>query len=337
MVWILATIFGAICSGCFALPMKFTSKWKWENIWGVWAVWTLLILPWVIGFATIPNLLQVYHQASWASLLVVFVFGFMWGFGAITFGMGLYYLGMGLAYSLIVGLNIAVGSLLPLLSMPAPDILKANVLTMVIGVGVIIIGVVINGRSAVLKEKDLAAADSDKPAGRKSLIKGVIICVISGIMNPMLNYAFIYGDKLMQTATMMGVSKTMAANSIWVVALFGGFLVNASYCALLATKNRTWGLHTMQGTRRYYLYALIMGVLWAGSIAVYGMAITNMGKLGPSVGWAIFMSASIFVANMLGIVTGEWKGAAKTTLRIMAAGLIVLLIGICVVGWANTL
>lgn len=80
-----------------------------------------------------------------------------------------------------------------------------------------------------------------------------------------------------------------------------------------------------------------MGVLWASSLAIYGMAIANMGKLGPSIGWAIYNSAAILMANMLGIITGEWKQATKVTLRVMVAGLITLLIGICVVGWANTL
>ena len=80
-----------------------------------------------------------------------------------------------------------------------------------------------------------------------------------------------------------------------------------------------------------------MGILWAGSIEYYGMATANLGKLGPSIGWAVFQSTAIFWANILGILTGEWKGVSKKALRIMAVGLLILLAGICIVGFSATL
>ena len=80
-----------------------------------------------------------------------------------------------------------------------------------------------------------------------------------------------------------------------------------------------------------------MGILWIGGIALFGMATANLGKLGPSIGWAIYSAVCIFTANILGILTGEWKGARRKTILVMTAGLVVLFGGICIVGWANSL
>jgi len=59
---------------------------------------------------------------------------------------------------------------------------------------------------------------------------------IAGVTAPMLNYAFIYGNKLRAAAESLGASKTLAPNSIWTITLFGGFFVNLLYCLFLLKK-----------------------------------------------------------------------------------------------------
>lgn len=338
MFWIVLAMIGGVCTGSFGLPMKFTVKWKWENTWSMWTIWTLLVMPWIIAFLSVPNLFGVYGRSSWGALAPVFLFGCIWGFSAIAFGMGIDYLGLALGYSLMMGLIISVGSLLPLITMHPEEILKPSGLVIIGGIIVIVTGVILNGWSAVIKENDLArSASPDKPGQKRSFRKGVMICVVAGITAPMLNYAFIYGDKLRATAESLGASKTFAPNSIWTIALLGGFFVNILYCLYLVNRNRVWHLFRAEGTKPYYLYTLIMGVFWAGSIAVFGMATVNLGDLGPSIGWAIFNAVGIAWANVLGILTGEWKGVSRKGLQIMVTGLAVVLCGICALGWANTL
>jgi len=332
---ILAAIAG-MSNGSFGLPMKFTTKWKWENTWSMWSVWTLLVVPWVIGFISVPNLLRVYSEARWGALFWVFLFGFIWGFSAVAFGTGLDYLGLGLGYSLMMGLIISVGAILPLVTEHPESILKLNGLAIIAGVVVIIVGVVLNAWSAVMKEKDLVDSTAeDKHVEKKSLLKGLIICTVAGVTAPALNYVFIYGEQLRATAERLGASETLASISIWPIALFAGFLVNIIYCTWLVNKNKVWGRYGEKGTGLYYLYTLIMGILWAGSTAIYGMAAANLGKLGPSIGWAILLGTAILWANVLGIFTGEWKGVGKKSLWVMTVGLVVLLGGICIVGWAK--
>lgn len=74
-----------------------------------------------------------------------------------------------------------------------------------------------------------------------------------------------------------------------------------------------------------------MGLLWAGSIIIYGMGAANLGRLGASIGWAAFNATGIFCANVLGVATHEWKGVGRKGRLVMVSGLAVLLIGIFLV------
>jgi hypothetical protein len=78
-----------------------------------------------------------------------------------------------------------------------------------------------------------------------------------------------------------------------------------------------------------------MGIAWMAGMAAYGAGAISLGKLGTSVGWVLFMASMIIVANVLGALTGEWKGSSARSLGIMAAGVIVLMIALVVVGMAG--
>jgi len=332
------TAFAGVCTGSFGLPMKLNKKWKWENTWGVYAIWVLLIVPWVIAFFTVPNLFQAYGQVGKKVLFLVVVFGSCWGVGQIAFGKGLDYLGIGLGFSLQIGLIIAVGSLLPLFLENADVILKKEGLAIIGGVLVILISLAISGFAAAMKEKDLAVSqqDHDQPEEKKTFRKGFLICITAGLLCPGLNYAYLYGTPLTKMAETLGASKAVAANAVLPLCLFGPFFINLGYAIRLLKKNKTWALYYPRTNRVYFLYTLIMGV-WTVGVALFGIAAANMGDLGSSIGWAIINSASIFWANVLGLLTGEWKGTTRKTLTVMIVGLAVLLAGICIVGWANTL
>jgi hypothetical protein len=78
-----------------------------------------------------------------------------------------------------------------------------------------------------------------------------------------------------------------------------------------------------------------MGIDWMAGMAAYGAGALSLGKLGTSMGWILFMTSMIIVANISGALTGEWKGSSARTLGIMAAGVATLMIGIIVVGMAG--
>jgi L-rhamnose-H+ transport protein len=65
VVWGLAVVvLAGLLQGSFAAPMKRMSAWRWENSWLLFALSGLIIFPWIITFATVPNVLGVYSGVS---------------------------------------------------------------------------------------------------------------------------------------------------------------------------------------------------------------------------------------------------------------------------------
>src|SRR6266849_3693013 len=53
-----------ILQGSFAAPMKRMPGWRWENSWLIFSLSGLIVFPWIINFATVPNVISVYSGAS---------------------------------------------------------------------------------------------------------------------------------------------------------------------------------------------------------------------------------------------------------------------------------
>src|ERR1700722_20575362 len=100
--------------GIFALPMKYVRQWRWENTWLMYCFWSLLILPWGLAFLTVPHLLDVIGGVSTRALVLPFVFGFGWGIACVLLGLGLKLVGLALGTAIVLGLNNALGAILPL-------------------------------------------------------------------------------------------------------------------------------------------------------------------------------------------------------------------------------
>ena len=64
-----------------------------------------------------------------------------------------------------------------------------------------------------------------------------------------------------------------------------------------------------------------MGVLWGGSIFLYGAATPLLGDIGPSVGWPLSLAVGLLVANLMGLLLREWRNAGKAAKRRMIGGI----------------
>lgn len=112
---ILLIALGSIGAASFYVPFKKVKSWAWESYWIVQGLFAWIIIPWIFAFIFIPEgeLMPIVHEApSDAKLMAVF-FGFLWGFGGLTFGLSLRYLGVALGQSIALGLCAAFGTLLP--------------------------------------------------------------------------------------------------------------------------------------------------------------------------------------------------------------------------------
>src|SRR5260370_6531838 len=131
---------------------------------------------------------------------------------------------------------------------------------------------------------------------------------------------------------MVGDGLVNAGEGGWAVGLAGRLLINAAYSLWLLGKNRTWALFCSAPTD--FLRSSLMGVLWMGAFALYGMSAAYLGALGTSVGWGLLQIFMIMTATMAGVLTGEWKDACLPARVLLASGIagLTVAIGLLAVG-----
>ena len=325
----LAVIVGGLLHGSFATPMKRMQKrWRWENIWLLYSVAALAILPAVLAILTVPSLAGVYRTTPLSTSLLVAAFGLGWGIGSVLFGQAISRIGMALGFAIILGITSTLGSLLPLIVMNPQEVWTAKGRTLMVGLLIAIVGIVICSAAGAWRDRETRRVQAVAAGGR--FLTGLLISIASGITSPMLNFGFAYGEPLRDAAKAMGARGGLAANAVWAPALLAGFLVNGGYASYLLSKNRTWRLYT-EGSASHWLGGCLMAVLWFGGISIYGVGAADMGRLGAVVGWPVFMATVIIFANVLGFIMGEWRCAPAKVCLLEWLGIAFLVVAILVV------
>ena len=104
---------GGIFNGAFALPMKYSRGWKWENTWGLFTLLSLIVVPLLLVSVFVPNVMQVYHGLPWRALLPPLIFGLLWGTAQVTFGLSIQAASVAMALAIVFGTCTLFGSLIP--------------------------------------------------------------------------------------------------------------------------------------------------------------------------------------------------------------------------------
>src|SRR6188472_2736596 len=113
---ILGVIFhfiGGFASGSFYIPYKKVKGWAWESYWIVGGLFSWLIVPPLAAWLTIPNFFEIIRHTDAGAIGLTYLFGVLWGIGGLTYGLGVRYLGVSLGSSIILGLCMVFGSLIP--------------------------------------------------------------------------------------------------------------------------------------------------------------------------------------------------------------------------------
>jgi L-rhamnose-H+ transport protein len=331
VAWVLA---GGVLNASFILPMKRMKAWRWENIWLPYSVVAMVIVPWMLAMATVPSLARVYHATSWPVLIKVSLFGLGWGIGSTLFGVGVTRVGMALGYALILGITASLGSLLPLAVLDPTRLLTRQGYMLMAGTALVICGLALLSIAGQRRERETSVVASGMATSRFGL--GLLVCILSGIFSAMLNFSFIFGGELRERSAVLGASTAASASAIWCLALSAGFLANAGYCVYLLKKNRTWHLFSEPAVPLvYWGGAILMGVTWLGGIAAYGVGAALLGTLGGIVGWPVLMAMTVVGANVLGAMTGEWRGVSRLSRSYWWAGVACLLLAVYVIAMGS--
>jgi L-rhamnose-H+ transport protein len=325
---LLLTLIAGLCSGNCMLPMKFAKCWPWENIWLIFTVVSLLFLPWTLAFVLVHDVGSVYAALPASAFAAPFGFGAGWGIAQLLFGLSIARLGLALGYAIIVGLGALLGTLVPLFVKNREVLGTGRGALILSGVAIMLLGLAFSARAGKAREGSAA-----RPAGG-TYAAALGIAVLCGLMAPMLNYAFAFGQSIADEAVRQGASPQAAGYAIWPIALLGGLIPNAGYSFWMLSRNGTWKRY--RGPWRPDVwFGCLMGVLWMAAFAIYGVSSVYLGPLGTSVGWALFQIFMIMTANLSGVLTGEWNGAPAPARRGMWTGLSLLAVATVVIACGN--
>src|SRR3954470_14725753 len=156
-IGILLHAIGGFAAGSFYSPLKKVRGWSWESAWLMMGLAAWLVAPWFAAWRTTPELTQVVHESLSRQLhavaLAVF-FGFIWGFGNLTYGMANRYLGIALGGSIAVGFCMVFGTLIPpIYDGTAGQLLKtASGLAILAGIAMCIFGIALCGLAGRRRE-----------------------------------------------------------------------------------------------------------------------------------------------------------------------------------------
>lgn len=315
----------------FTLPMKFTRNWAWENIWAAWSLWALLVLPALAAYLTVPRLNEVYAQAGVEKLALVATCGVSWGAAQVLFGLAVDSIGIALAFTIVMGLSAASGSLFPLLRLHRNQLLMPAGITVIEGVALVLAGVFVCAIAGRKRE----SARGVRPVSTISPRAGLTCAILSGLGASAMNFGLAFGGTMIEAAKATGTSPAWRTNTIWLPLMAAGAIPNFLYCLFLMRKKKTLENFSRSGAGVYWGLAALMACLWFGSSMLYGAATEKLGNLGPVLGWPVFMSMIVIVASVLGFMTGEWKSSGKTPWRIQVAGVAILVIAVVVLARAG--
>jgi L-rhamnose-H+ transport protein len=335
-----AVLLGGILQGSVFLPMKFTQRWQWENIWACFSTVAYLCSPWFLACLLVPHFPTMLTEISHGTLASTLLFGAGMGAGALMMGLAYKYVGMAITFAIVLGISSTVGTLVPMLVLSPDQVREHQGLAVITGIVIALIGTAVVTWAASKRDarkKNVGVSVPSQPTGNsaRGVMIGLALCIAAGVFSSCGNLGFAFASQISQQAHELGAGPTGAASAVWAVLLLPVFLCNFTYSLYLLRKNRSADLFRAAGTGHYWIWGVVMGVVWMSGMAAYGAGALSMGKLGTSVGWILFLTSMIVVANILGALTGEWKGADAKTLGIMAAGIMILMAAIVVVGTAG--
>jgi L-rhamnose-H+ transport protein len=317
----LAVVSG-IFNGLFTTPMKLIPAWKWEHIWMVFIATACLIMPICMAFFMVPDVFGIYSASPGNALAAALSFGFVWGFGSILFGLSVDRLGVSLANSLVIGLSSALGSLVPLLLQHQFQ-WNIRLGLLLLGIVTFLLGVTLCGVAGRKREGNTAST-----ATARRSFQAIFFCIGSGIISAIFNVGYTLALPIAEVGVQMGVSRFAATNCIWLLMLAAGSLPNLGFCYYLIRKNKSQSLLIHAGGGRAWGLSIVMGLLWGGSIFLYGAATPLLGEMGPSIGWPLSLAVGLLVANLMGVWLGEWRQAPREAARFMRFGIITILLAI---------
>lgn len=325
--------------GSTLAPMKRIKNWTWENWWLVYAACAYFFSPWIVAAFSIPHLPSVYRLAGPHVSLETFFLGLAWGFAIVLAGKAFDLIGYSMSTVLLYGTSIALGSLGALFLIDRSKLFSAAGLRILTWDIFLLVGVGLCAQAGHLRELALEKsrpANSGQPTPNRSRTRlGIICSLLAGVLSTLFNIALANGEPIRRQAIALGADPNLAGNAIWSLAVSAGSLPSIVWCAYLVTRRSNWSLYRKPHSGTNFLLCVAMGGIWITGTVLYGVSTARLGRLGPAVGWPLFMTSIIITGNLWGWAWGEWGGASSRSVKLFWAGVAVQILGIVLLSTAS--
>jgi L-rhamnose-H+ transport protein len=379
---ILGVIFhwlGGLASGSFYVPFRKVRGWAWEVYWLVGGFFSWIIVPWILAGLMTADLLHVLRESPSQSVAWAYTFGVLWGLGGLTFGLTMRYLGLSLGMAVALGYTAAFGTLMPPIfrgQFVSQVLGTKSGLTILVGVGVCLLGIVFAGAAGILKEKEMSQEQKRASIKEFNLKKGLLVGTFSGVMSACFAYGLAAGDPIKEITLRHGTPVLWQGLPVLVVVLLGGFTTNFVWCAILNVRNKTAYQYFNSEIRgeipdrgnetiienvtdapaekmaqaagpeqssvaraplfSNYFFSALAGTTWYFQFFFYTMGETQMGRYKFS-SWTLHMASIIIFSTLWGVALKEWNGTSRRTKSMVALSLFVLVASTAIVGYGNYL
>ena len=339
---------GGLSSASFYVPYKRIRRWSWEIFWITGGIFSWVIAPWIFASLQTPDLLGVLGATSSKTLGWCWFWGAMWGFGGLTFGLTMRYLGLSLGMAVALGLTTIIGTLGPPIFRGTLAELASTTSGQVTFFGILItlLGIVLVAKAGRAKERELPGDQAKTGVAEFNLRKGLAIAVFSGVMSGCFAWGLDAGAPIRELALQAGTDPLWQGLPVLCVVLAGGLTTNLIWCVILIVKNGTAGEFVGKPgpaadadggappLLRNYALAALGGTLWYFQFFFYTMGESQMGRYGSS-SWTLHMASIILFSTLWGFALKEWLGSSARTRALVWLGIGALVSSTIIIGVGN--
>jgi L-rhamnose-H+ transport protein len=332
---------GGLAAGSFYVPFRGVKRWSWEIYWITGGVFSWVVSPWIFASLQTNDLTGVLGSAPTSAIVWPIFFGAMWGFGGLTYGLTMRYLGLSLGMAVVLGLCTVFGTLIPPLF--AGELVSKLFGTMsgryiMLGILITVLGIVVVAMAGARKDEALSAEQKKAAVEEFNFRKGVWIAIFSGVMSSCFAYGLAAGEPIKPLSIAAGTNPLWAGLPILCLVMFGGLITNAVWCTILIVRNKSAGqwFASDRPRLRNFLLSAAAGTIWYFQFFFYTAGESQMGRFGFS-SWTIHMASIIIFGTLWGFAFREWKDAAPRVRAMVWSGVALLVLATLVIGYGNSL
>ena len=200
-------------------------------------------------------------------------------------------------------------------------------------------GIVFVGMAGMSKERELPEEEKKKAVAEFNFKKGMMVALFSGLMSSGMSFGLQGGPEIQKLAQAI---EPRDLGDLGRHAGAGGGPVGRVHRQRRVVHPAE---HPQQDRRRLrrqrgaplapnFIYAGLAGAIWCSQFICFKTGEPQMGRT-SYIGWAVLMASQILFSQLLGLKLGEWKGSGQRTIRLLIAGLALLMVSAVVAGYGG--